>query len=166
MANEKKITYPEERGFFPSAASLPPRSPPQLRNSVSFESHLESEEKCSRIRIHGFSARGYEGVTNAEFRVAFLRNMKKLWSQVEGEHSSSVLQSESCVCTQIVFSANGKPALTLEPCVLPAPHKTAIYPCIKCIVSAIIIGNSFTDLFCSFSLHTCVLYSTVCPVSF
>lgn len=54
-----------------------PVFPPQLRNSVSFESHLGSEEKCSEIRINAFSAGVCEGETDSEFRVAFLRNVKK-----------------------------------------------------------------------------------------
>lgn len=62
---------------------------------MSFESHLGSEEKCSGIIINGFSARGYGGGTNSEFRVAFLKNMKKakLSSQVEDEHSSLIAQT-------------------------------------------------------------------------
>lgn len=60
-----------------------------------FKSRLGSAEKCSGIGINGFSAGGCEGEGDLEFRVAFLRYMKKAnpQSQVEGVQSSLIVQT-------------------------------------------------------------------------
>lgn len=142
-----------------------------LRNSVQFEIHLGSEEKCWGVRIDGSGAGSYEGEIIQSLRWFAFRNTKKKKSKflVLIGVCPRLLRIE--IRLTYVYPACCKALMASRLLWLWVPRcsqphmKFLPILALHAVVCAILIGNFLAALFSSFPKQACIFCCAVYLIS-